>query len=263
LLDASCRCEFYKALEMLLRRECASKQSYQAAIIAQVAITALSLESLSQANWTAKAAFVASLVTGCLSVYFACTIQQQLNQLSTTAQMRMWLSKANPKQGERRDRREGRDESKSSWANDMSRLYNYLADVFWKLQNTELATEIERERVPSVNVALMLTTPTQLLTFSLSAFLVGLGVYLGFIWSHNLDPETGKRGSGYVLIVYVAFTVLALMTYYIPAGLKYGEVAKDTGEVTMPPHSGNGGSTGSSQEELQEQDIETAAGANG
>ncbi|CAG8395331.1 unnamed protein product [Penicillium salamii] len=56
-----------------------------AAVVAQVAITALSLTDLDQVHWTAKAAFVLSLTCGGLSVFYACLVQQRMSGLFTTA----------------------------------------------------------------------------------------------------------------------------------------------------------------------------------
>ncbi|EEY22682.1 conserved hypothetical protein [Verticillium alfalfae VaMs.102] len=49
------------------------------AIIAQVAITGLSLEARSQAHWTASAFLTASIAFGVISVYVSFIVQQELN----------------------------------------------------------------------------------------------------------------------------------------------------------------------------------------
>ena len=62
------------------------------AIIAQIAVTALSLPALSQAHWIARALFVVSLVTGLLSVYFAVLLQRTIGALYQVMDIRNWLS---------------------------------------------------------------------------------------------------------------------------------------------------------------------------
>jgi hypothetical protein len=42
-----------------------------------------------------------------------------------------------------------------------------------------------------------------LLSFSLHSFLIGLGIYLGFVWTRNLDDEAGRNGSRAVFITYI------------------------------------------------------------
>ncbi|PGH07457.1 hypothetical protein GX51_01758 [Blastomyces parvus] len=63
------------------------------AIIAQVAISALSLQSLSSAHWTSLAVFVISLVTALLSVFYACLLHRTLGSLYRTEDVKDWLSK--------------------------------------------------------------------------------------------------------------------------------------------------------------------------
>ncbi|THW45164.1 hypothetical protein D6D21_04542 [Aureobasidium pullulans] len=64
-----------------------------AAIVAQIAITALSLGYSDTIHWTANAAFVVSLVTASLSVFYACLLQQHISGLFTPDDVKSWLSK--------------------------------------------------------------------------------------------------------------------------------------------------------------------------
>jgi hypothetical protein len=56
---------------------------------------------------------------------------------------------------------------------------------------------------PSAASVLTVSAPNMLLSSSLNSFLVGLGVYLGFTWTRNLDEVTGTKGSRAVFIFYV------------------------------------------------------------
>jgi hypothetical protein len=51
------------------------------AIIAQITFTALSLGRVSGTHWTAYGAFLVSLISGCLAVYFSCSLQLLLSAL--------------------------------------------------------------------------------------------------------------------------------------------------------------------------------------
>ncbi|KAL8940054.1 MAG: hypothetical protein Q9211_002457 [Gyalolechia sp. 1 TL-2023] len=62
------------------------------AIIAQVAITALSLPRLSSTHWVARALFLLALASGCLSVYFCCAVQRSIGALYHPESIRNWLS---------------------------------------------------------------------------------------------------------------------------------------------------------------------------
>jgi hypothetical protein len=59
------------------------------------------------------------------------------------------------------------------------------------------------EFLPSAASVLTISSPNILLSASLNAFLIGLGVYLGFIWTRNLDASAGPHGSCDVFITYV------------------------------------------------------------
>ncbi|KFY74581.1 hypothetical protein V499_05402 [Pseudogymnoascus sp. VKM F-103] len=62
-----------------------------AAIVAQIAITGLSLDSLSQTHWVARGAFVLSLTTSLMAVYYATTQQRMLGRLLQAEQVRLWI----------------------------------------------------------------------------------------------------------------------------------------------------------------------------
>ena len=63
----------------------------QGAIVAQVAITALSLPNLSTTHWVARAFFLLAVVSGCLSVYYACYLQRIVGTLFQPDGIKDWL----------------------------------------------------------------------------------------------------------------------------------------------------------------------------
>jgi hypothetical protein len=63
------------------------------AIIAQIATSAISLTNLTSSHWAVEAFFVASLVTGCLSVFFSCAIGPAFHGLHTAADIKDFLTK--------------------------------------------------------------------------------------------------------------------------------------------------------------------------
>ena len=65
--------------------------SAQGAIIAQVAITGLSLPSLSSTHWLARAFLLLAVISGCLSVYYACVLQRAIGKLYRPSHIRDWL----------------------------------------------------------------------------------------------------------------------------------------------------------------------------
>lgn len=63
----------------------------QGAIIAQVAITALSLPRLSSTHWVARSLFLLAVIAGCLSVYFCCAVRRTIGALYHPKLIRDWL----------------------------------------------------------------------------------------------------------------------------------------------------------------------------
>lgn len=173
------------------------------AIIAQVAITALSLMRLQDTHWTAEASFIASLVTGALSVYFSTALSPAFNGLHSADDIKDFLTKP------------------AKWrsltmlnihlthAEDAQSL---VSDTGRKLP--QLIAE-ERWKVPSAYAAIMLVVPMTLLNVALNAFLIGLGIYLGKLYTAELVPSYGSGSLG-ILIIYIATALFGIGMFYTP-----------------------------------------------
>ena len=68
-------------------------------------------------------------------------------------------------------------------------------------------------RLPSAAAVLSMSAPNMLLSSSLNAFLIGLGVYLGFVWTRNLDEPAGAIGSRAVFITYIVGLIVCYLVY--------------------------------------------------
>ena len=65
-------------------------------------------------------------------------------------------------------------------------------------------TSLERKLfLPCLNSVLTMSAPRLLLSASLYSFLIGLGVYVSFIWQRHLNPEGGFNDSRNIFITYV------------------------------------------------------------
>ncbi|KAF2112729.1 hypothetical protein BDV96DRAFT_156474 [Lophiotrema nucula] len=177
------------------------------AIVAQIAVTGLSLTRLEDSHWTAEAFFVISLVTGVLSVYFSCLMSPAFNGLHSAENIKEFLSKTI-------SRREMR----------------IVQDVFAEVTKRKRPSKAEiaqleyrlfepSRQVPSVYAAVMLVVPMSLLTIALNTFLVGLGIYLGKLYTANLIPSYGKGSLG-ILIIYILTTLHGIGLFYSPQSLK-------------------------------------------
>ncbi|KAL9117973.1 MAG: hypothetical protein Q9187_005485 [Circinaria calcarea] len=136
------------------------------AIIAQVAITALSLPNLSLAHWTARAFLLFAVVAGCLSVYYACKLQRTIGKLYQPVLIRDWLRIPPPEA-----KKEGEGE--------------------------------EDEIKASLPALFVLSAPFTMMAYSIFTFLLGLTIYQGFTWTRTLDPNAGKNDSRNVFITFV------------------------------------------------------------
>ncbi|OCL07308.1 hypothetical protein AOQ84DRAFT_377815 [Glonium stellatum] len=193
------------------------------AIIAQVAITALSLPFLSETHWAARAFWMASLISGALSVYFACLLQRTVGVLYRAEDIRNWLTRP--------------DEQTLK----MLALVDAVKQVDPQepdphqqqkdLEPTGLGTPDmtqARQRIPrsaSLFSALVMIAPSSMINIALGAFLLGLGIYLGFLWTRHLDTQGGKNDSRDVFIIFIISTVIIIALYATPAAYKGLEIS--------------------------------------
>ncbi|KAI1140901.1 hypothetical protein F5Y05DRAFT_290525 [Hypoxylon sp. FL0543] len=190
----------------------------QGAIIAQVGITALTLDGVDQAHWSATAFFVSSLVLGCLSVYVSFIVQQELNGLISGVDVADWLSRPLS-----RDDLYARAYALShhpafrAQGADMENIPNAA-----QLQNG--AADLQLKREASVLTAIMLATPAGLLSLSLNSFIVGLGIYLGCVYADGLIAGFGKGGSLGILIFYLCAAVVGTFMSSFPRLMKSSEL---------------------------------------
>jgi len=68
---------------------------WYSAIVAQIAITGLSLNFLSQTHWVARAFFVLSLMFALMAVYYATTQQRTLGRFLKAKEVRIWIRGGN------------------------------------------------------------------------------------------------------------------------------------------------------------------------
>ena len=126
----------------------------QGAIIAQVALTALSLPGLSLAYWTARAFLLFATVSGCLSVYYACTLSRNIGKCYQAKLVRDWLSTMT--QHLQIAEGNGKNETQAS-----------LSGIF------------------------ILSAPYTMMSYAIRSFITGLAIYQGFVWTRTLDMDAG------------------------------------------------------------------------
>ena len=191
------------------------------AILAQIALTALSLPDLDGTHWTARASFVIGLVSGSLAVFCSCVLQSKMSALHTAQAVRGWLTRP---RGETKMRHMFSTPGlRDLVRNPDARALAALKDQIFQL-NENFNKELYR---PSLSAALILTAPLQLLNFALGSLLTGFGIYFGFVYTARL-PAIGDNGSALaVLTVYIASAASGLLFFYLPILIKLVATMRD------------------------------------
>ena len=158
----------------------------EGAIIAQVAITALSLPSLSSMHWIARASFLTAVTSGCLSVFYACQLQRIIGKLYEANQIKGWLMLPLSK----------------------GRIVQAVEEQDIELQETSLAA------------VLILSAPFTMVKVSIFSFLIGLATYQGFLYTRNLDSDAGPDHSRDSFIALVGGTGLCYLFFLLTFSAK-------------------------------------------
>ncbi|RDW71662.1 hypothetical protein BP5796_07696 [Coleophoma crateriformis] len=192
------------------------------AIIAQIAMTSLTLPYLSQTHWISRAFFILSVISGCLSVFFCVATQKIISTQYTPHEIRHWLTAPIPRR----------------FLNSLERLNEFLVQSSERRGDRnfqgDLASYLESGQIQTLKAALMTKTPSILsvavlsapgfmLDISLSTLLLALGIYLGFIWTRNLDTNAGLHDSRNVFIFYIVGVLSMIAIYSVPNALKDSE----------------------------------------
>jgi hypothetical protein len=101
----------------------------------------------------------------------------------------------------------------SSQCRILGRCFRPCEILEWITNDTKVRSNMDKgkverkwmeEKLPSAAAVLTISAPGMLLTASLHSFLIGMGVYFGFLWTNNLDADTGPNDNRSNFITYVA-----------------------------------------------------------
>lgn len=204
------------------------------AIIAQIALTALSLPNLDDTHWTARAAFVVGLVAGSLAVFCSCVLQSKMSGLHSPYAVRRWLTRPHETFADLHNyqRTTSRSQSGTPDPEDSSApkdTTNEQAELL-VLQEELFAV---RERLnklhyrPSLSAALIITAPSQLLNVALGSLLTGFGIYFGLVYTATLPAIENHHSALAVLIVYIVSAASGLVLFYLPMLFKVVAAMRD------------------------------------
>ncbi|KAF2839882.1 hypothetical protein M501DRAFT_902877, partial [Patellaria atrata CBS 101060] len=181
------------------------------AILAQVAITSLSLSNLYETHWTAVALFIASLVHGCLAVYVSVIAHSRLSARSKDDEIKDWLRK--PQHGINAEELTYRTLEVEDLT---ARVLNGrvpVTDASHEQKSLHRLVENLQSNVGSSHTAFLLSAPRKLLNRSLLCFILGMAIYLGLIMTRRLNSELGYHGSIAVFVVFIITAFINMMYY--------------------------------------------------
>ncbi|THX03462.1 hypothetical protein D6D13_07652 [Aureobasidium pullulans] len=211
-------------LKRTLAEDC-TMLAVAAAIVAQIAITALSLGNSDTTHWTANAAFVISLVTASLSVFYSCLLQQHISGLFTSEDVKSWLSKPAAKYEMEELEQIASTLRKTITSSPELGLVVPQPSVEACCRTIENFAQEFKWKTASFNAAFMIKVPSLLLNWSVGAFILGLGVYLGCVWRPDGISDPSRNGSLGILITYLITTVGGILLYYVP---KFGKILESS-----------------------------------
>jgi hypothetical protein len=208
----------------------------------QVALTSLSLPSLSQTHWVARAFFVISLISGALSVYYAVMSQKIVGSLFDADEIRAWLTRPLPtsqltllRESEQLilamdPGSDGQPQAttKGPESQQTDRLPVTVEDGLLSENFQAFRQDMLTLQAPSLASTLTLATPVLMLNVSLGTLLLALGIYLGFVWTRDLDTMAGLHDSRDVFIFYMIGTFAMIIFYYVPVAKKEVDMEKQT-----------------------------------
>ncbi|KAL2859353.1 hypothetical protein BJX68DRAFT_261791 [Aspergillus pseudodeflectus] len=159
----------------------------QAAIIAQIAITMISLPNFDSVHWAATAVAYSSLICGILTTFLAFIVQQILSDLHNPEEVRSWLT--------------------------TTQRSHSLRQIFDTRSRSINATE---KKIPSLRSAVLLTTPGKLLRLSILTAFAALGIYLRCVWDAELGNLRGRDANFWVFLVFSVFLFVMLQDAFLP-----------------------------------------------
>ncbi|KAF7507474.1 hypothetical protein GJ744_010405 [Endocarpon pusillum] len=194
--------------------------SVAAAIVAQIAVTALSLTDLSRSHWVARGFLVFSLTAALMAVYYATTQQRTMGRLLTVRQVRRWIRGGMNSPGVAHMIPRFESRMKVQYLDPGELASNNI-----QMQPPELIKRsiIKQCFTPAVASVITLSAPQMLLTTSLVALIIALGIYLGFTWNRGLDTDAGLHDSRNVFIMYAVGLTVCILVYSISGLIQDGD----------------------------------------
>jgi len=162
-----------------------------------------------------------SITAGAFSVFFNYAVQREISGLHGSEDIRNWLSRPMT-QAEARLLNGWLKSTQSFMYSPKSQLPNTTEQAARYAALYDRLAEFNSRNRPkraSVYSAMLLTAPAYLHSLALTALAIGLGIYLGYVYTTRLIQTLGTDGSLGILILYI------VSMFYLPAIKKRFESA--------------------------------------
>jgi len=97
-----------------------------------------------------------------------------------------------------------------------SDLRNWISRKAWSQDQVRFA-DSSGVLFASLSAAVLLSCPSIMINFALGAFITGIGLYLGFTWTRNLDISTHQSDGRNIFICFIASLTFCYGFYVIPS----------------------------------------------
>lgn len=162
-----------------------------------------------------------SLSSGCFTVYCSWHVQSSVRALNDASAFKNWLTRPNSVPLSL-----GVIEKRLKELEELEKISPKSGTGFGLGEGVEkgLIEEFSHlkhwQRSSSVWAAFILQAPFEYMDWSLTSFVLGLGIYLGFVWTRDLDQSAGPNDSRNVFIFFMVVVVSCLYFYGTPTYFK-------------------------------------------
>ena len=110
-----------------------------------------------------------------------------------------------------------------SLSRDIGKLFQPELIRDWLSASEQMEQEEKKERKASISAIFILSAPYTMMSYSIIAFIVGLAIYQGSVWTRNLDTDAGNLNSRNVFIAYIVSSGFGFVFFSFAGVIKYGE----------------------------------------
>lgn len=208
------------------------------------------LPATTEVHWIVRALWLFSVLVGLIAVLYACNQQMTINRWVTWEDLWWWMNddwsghrfneeasnsdgklqgnssnqvpnhdpEANNSSGDDLSQHHGHNEANNSDGRLQGNSSNQFPNRNPEANNSggETSECGQPFSVPDFSAVLLVSGPRVLLHYSLGAYMIGLAVYLGFVWQYRLkDTAAGPDDNRNIFIFFIFTFVVSYAIYFV------------------------------------------------